>query len=360
VEDNVNLPLAIRMGLVYKHRQRIAMIFCKKCGRYNQDGQATCATCGADLKSAGHASFKGGNVKVSTAPQKPTILPVPSSETKTPNITVNTNIPTTSVITIPEPLPPSRDVDSIFKHDKFLLRQKALTINEKYYVQDENGNPLMFVERPALLTQQLIMLAAVAAVFFGGTWAISAASEVQLQQLGPGLNSVAKFLEFLAVLATTAYVFVFRLPKRHVEFFTDDTKTHKVLEVKQLNKIEFPFANFAILDSSGNVIGKLRKNALFDYIRRRWYVMNGNGLHLCTAKEDSIILSFFRRTGIPIFAFMRTNFIFLRGQSIVGQVNRKFTIRDRYVLDMTSDFQQSIDRRIAVATGVMLDTGERR
>jgi uncharacterized protein YxjI len=265
-----------------------------------------------------------------------------------------------SAITLPAPVPTSRDVDSIFKHDKFLLRQKALAIKEKYYVQDENGNPLMFVERSELLTQQLIVLAAVAAVFFGGTWAISAASETQLQQLGPGLNSVAKFLEFLAVLASTAYVFVLMVPKRHVEFFTDDTKTHKVLEVKQLSKVEFPFANFAILDSSGNVIGKLRKNALFDYIRRRWYVMNGNGLHLCTVKEDSIILSFFRRTGIPSFAFMRTDFIFLRNQGIVGEFNRKFTIRDRYVLDMTSDFQQSIDRRIAVATGVMLDTGEHR
>jgi uncharacterized protein YxjI len=336
------------------------MIFCKKCGRYNHDGQATCTTCGADLKSAGHPSFSGGNVKISPAPQKPAVPQAPSIETATPSITVNTSILTTSAITIPAPVSAPRDVDSIFKHDKLLLRQKALAIKEKYYVQDENGNPLMFVERPALLTQQLFMLAAVAAVFFGGTWAISAASEAQLQQLGPGLNSVAKFLEFLAVLASTAYVFVSRVPKRHVEFFTDDTKTHKVLEVKQLNKVEFPFANFTILDSSGNVIGRLRKNALFDYIRRRWYVMNGNGLHLCTAKEDSIILSFFRRTGIPIFDFMHTNFIFLRGPSIVGKFNRKFTIRDRYVLDMTADFQQSIDRRIAVATGVMLDTGERR
>ena len=322
------------MGLVYKHRQRIAMIFCKKCGRYNQDGQATCTTCGADLKSAGHASFSGGNVPIRPAPQKPALPPASMSA--------------------------PHDVDSMFNHDKFLLRQKALAIKEKYYVQDENGNPLMFVERPALLTQQLIMLAAVAAAFFGGTWAISAASEAQLQLIGPGLNTVAKFLEFLSVLALTAYVFVLMVPKRHVEFFADDTKSKKLLEVKQLNKVEFPFANFAILDSSGNVIGKLRKNALFDYIRRRWYVMNGNGLQLCIVKEDSLILSLFRRTGIPIFAFMRTNFIFLRGQSIIGEFNRKFTILDRYVLDMTTDSRQSIDRRIAVATGVMLDTGELR
>jgi hypothetical protein len=99
---------------------------------------------------------------------------------------------------------------------------------------------------------------------------------------------------------------------------------------------------------------------LFDYIRRRWQVMNANGQTLCTAKEDSIILSLLRRTGIPIFLFLRTNFIFLRGQDVIGEFNRKLTLLDRYVLDLTADRQRSFDRRIALALGVMLDTGERR
>ncbi|WP_279384179.1 hypothetical protein [Geotalea toluenoxydans] len=40
--------------------------------------------------------------------------------------------------------------------------------------------------------------------------------------------------------------------------------------------------------------------------------------------------------------------------------NRSFTILDRYVLDMTQDNGQRIDRRLALAMGVLLDTGERR
>jgi hypothetical protein len=99
---------------------------------------------------------------------------------------------------------------------------------------------------------------------------------------------------------------------------------------------------------------------LFDYVRRRWEVKNSYGVRLCLAKEDSIILSLLRRTGIPIFLFLRTNFIFLRGQDVIGEFNRKFTLLDRYVLDMTADAGRSIDRRIALALGVMLDTGERR
>jgi uncharacterized protein YxjI len=71
-------------------------------------------------------------------------------------------------------------------------------------------------------------------------------------------------------------------------------------------------------------------------------------------------LSLLRRTRIPIFLLMRTNFIFLRGKDVIGEFNRKFTIRDRYVLDLTADHQRTLDRRIAIALGVMLDTGEHR
>src|SRR4030095_15261995 len=164
----------------------------------------------------------------------------------------------------------------------------------------------------------------------------------------------------LAVLALTIFVFFTLVPKRHVTFYKDDSKMEKVLEIRQLNKIEFPYANFSVLDRTGILIGSFRKNVLFDYIRRRWQVMNEHGLNLCTAKEDSIILSLLRRTGIPIFLFMRTNFIFLRGNRVIGEFNRKLTLLDRYVLDPPADTQRTFDRRIALALGVMLDTGERR
>ena len=250
--------------------------------------------------------------------------------------------------------------DPVFDRNKFLLRQKALAIKEKYYVTDESGSNLLFVERPALLTQQILMLAAVAATFFGGTFAVESLGRLLEPTLGATLGQIFPIVGFLAVLALTVVVFVRLVPKRHVTFYKDDTKRERVLEIKQLNKIEFPYANFSILDAAGNLIGSLRKNMLFDYVRRRWQVKDANGIELCMAKEDSIILSLLRRTNIPIFVFLRTNFIFLRRGEVIGEFNRKFTLLDRYVLDLTADTQQALDRRIALALGVMLDTGERR
>jgi hypothetical protein len=65
-----------------------------------------------------------------------------------------------------------------------------------------------------------------------------------------------------------------------------------------------------------------------------------------------------------MFGLLRTNFIILAGDGSdrreLGQFNRKFTLFDSYVLNMSTDPEQTIDRRLAVAIGVMLDTGERR
>ena len=90
--------------------------------------------------------------------------------------------------------------------------------------------------------------------------------------------------------------------------------------------------------------------------------VKANGQTLFVAKEDSVILSLLRRLIGPLFGLLRTNFIILRGESddVVGEFNRKLTILDRYVLDMRADTGKSLDRRVALALGVMLDTGERR
>ena len=86
------------------------------------------------------------------------------------------------------------------------------------------------------------------------------------------------------------------------------------------------------------------------------------GEPLALAIEDSIVLSLLRRVIGTFFGFLRTNFVLIRGRDaeIFGEFNRKFTLLDRYVLDLSGDTARTFDRRVAVALGVMLDTGERR
>jgi len=106
----------------------------------------------------------------------------------------------------------------------------------------------------------------------------------------------------------------------------------------------------------------LRKTYLHNIVRKRWYVTAAGGEPLAMAIEDSIVLSLLRRVLGTFFGFLRTNFVFVRGrdEEIFGEFNRKFTLLDRYVLDLSADTGRTFDRRVAVALGVMLDTGERR
>src|SRR5204862_2087944 len=71
-------------------------------------------------------------------------------------------------------LPPAGVVkpqaDPVFDRDVFLLRQQLLRISEKYDVADEQGNKIVFVERPAHLLRNLgaILAGIVAAAVVGG------------------------------------------------------------------------------------------------------------------------------------------------------------------------------------------------
>ena len=54
------------------------------------------------------------------------------------------------------------------------------------------------------------------------------------------------------------------------------------------------------------------------------------------------------------------NFDILQGERVIGHLNRKFQIRDRYVLDVSGDGERRLDRRLAVALAVGLDALQNR
>lgn len=255
-------------------------------------------------------------------------------------------------------LTPDSDADPIFGRDVFLLRQQMLRIDERYAVNDESGKPILFVERPRHFFRNL--LAALGAFVAAFAWAVALTSAPAALGRGPLSNiiSMAGILGFFPVLAI---VLMKLSKKRHVSFYTSEDRTVCVLEVLQDQKLHFINATFTLLGADGTVLGQFRKNYLFNLIRRKWDVLDQNGKVVWVAREDSIILSLVRRL-VPFMGLLRTNFIFQRPGSdkVIGEFRRKMTILDRYVLDLTADRTRAFDRRIAVALGVMLDTGERR
>lgn len=245
-------------------------------------------------------------------------------------------------------------VDPAFDRDKFLLRQKHLSLSEKYYVWDETEQVILFIQRPSHLLQSL-----------GAAFAGIIAAIVVGFLLGALLASISEVLIIVAILialVTLFYVAIVLSPKRHVYIYRDDSKTEQLLEVEQESKWQIPYAYYQIKDAKGQMIARLQKNYFYDLIRKRWYCYLNDGSLLCTIKEDSIEKAILRRFLGTFYGLLRTNFVILTGRNerLVGAFNRKFTLLDRYVLDMSNDPDRVIDRRIAIAIGIMLDTGERR
>lgn len=249
-------------------------------------------------------------------------------------------------------------LDPVFMRRKFLLRQKHLAISDKYYVWDETGNTLLFVLRPARFIRGcLSILAGLAAAGIVAAAGITLAGGMEKPAGG-----ILVGITLVAALAALFCVAIPLSPKRHVYFYRDDTQRELLLQVEQDQKFAPIVATYTIKDAAGAPLARLRKNYLYNLFRKRWYCLSPEGRIMSVIKEDSILLSLLRRVLGPFFGLLRTNFIFLKGESeeIIGEFNRKLTLLDRYVLDMSLDAGDHLDPRIALATGVMLDTGERR
>ena len=256
-------------------------------------------------------------------------------------------------------LTPKSQADEAFNRDIFLLRQKHLSINQKYQVSDEQGNAILFVERPTYFFRTLFALF-VGWVAMMGVYLIGmtlAAASVK-QGSGGGLSLVV----MLAAPISFVVVAMALSKKRHVTFYRDESRTQKMFDVLQDKKVQFPMRTYTVRDASGRPLASFKKNYLYNIFRKRWEMRAPSGNLMCVAKEDSIILSLLRRVIGPLWGLLRTNFIITRGESdmVMGEFKRKFTILDRYVLDLTADRRRDLDRRLGLALGVMLDTGERR
>lgn len=187
-----------------------------------------------------------------------------------------------------------------FQHDKFLINQKVMSLGSKYYVYNEANQPLFFIERPVLKIKML----------FG--------------------------------------------------IFTDETRTQKLLSLDQDSAWTIINYAFTLRDANEQPIAYFKRQGYLSMLRRTWKIFDVQGQEIAQAHEDSWWKAILRRlTDLgPLF---RTNFVVTRPDgTLIGEFIRRFTITDKYVLDMTKDPQRTLDRRIAVGLAVLLDNAEHR
>lgn len=251
----------------------------------------------------------------------------------------------------------SSGADPAFDRDVFLLRERVLTIASKYEVWAEDATPILYVERPTYLLRTILayVLATIAAAVVLA-WTLALARAV-----GEGPGALVALGGYALSAATFVVVSMSARPLRHVTVYRDESRAAIVLRVLQDQRFAVLTRSYTVVTAGGEVLARLRKRYVHNVVRKRWYLETPAGQVVALAIEDSIVLSLLRRVLGSLFGLLRTNFVLVHPDgTVLGEVNRKFTLLDRYVLDLTADPERYLDRRVALALGVMLDTGERR
>jgi uncharacterized protein YxjI len=245
---------------------------------------------------------------------------------------------------------PPQEGHAAFDRDKFLLRQKVFSISEKYSLSDENETPILWVERPARLLRGLAAIGSGLAVAFVLVYA------------GIAIGGAAMAVLIPLGLIGGLVVALWMNPKRHVTFYSDEAMTVPVLKAFQDQRFVLLTATYSVTTGEDAPLAKLEKNHIHNILRKKWVVYRPDGAIWAVAREDSILLALLRRFLGTFYGLLRTNFIICRGDSedVIGEFNRKLAIRDHYALDMSADGGRHLDRRVAAALGVLLDTGESR
>jgi uncharacterized protein YxjI len=152
--------------------------------------------------------------------------------------------------------------------------------------------------------------------------------------------------------------------REDIRFYADEQETEQLFQIKARNILDMGGSRYDVY-AGEKQIGALEHQFRASLIRSTWRVRDASNQEIAVARERSLPLAIARRlidfvpdVGglIPI----PYNFDLLIEDKVIGTINRKFQLRDRYVLDVSGDHERRLDRRLAIALAIGLDTLQNR
>jgi uncharacterized protein YxjI len=152
--------------------------------------------------------------------------------------------------------------------------------------------------------------------------------------------------------------------KEDIRFYADEAETQELFRINARSVLDIGGSRYDVF--AGNErIGFLWHKLKESLIRTTWHVGGPNEEEVAIARERSVVGAVLRRVvdfvpeyggWIPI----PYNFEFLVDGRVAGGMDRKFKLRDQYVLDLSGDADRKIDRRVAIALAIALDALQNR
>ena len=153
--------------------------------------------------------------------------------------------------------------------------------------------------------------------------------------------------------------------KENIRFYADESETQELFHIQAQSWLDTGGSRYDVVDAQDGKIGLLHHVFGKSLLRTTWNVFDAQGAEVAVARERSQAMAILRR-GIDFVPDVGGlipipyNFDILAGDRVIGVMNRKFQLRDRYVLDLSSDTERVLDRRLGIALAIGLDTLQNR
>jgi uncharacterized protein YxjI len=151
--------------------------------------------------------------------------------------------------------------------------------------------------------------------------------------------------------------------KEDIRFFADESESQELFRLKGRSFLDTGGSRYEVTDALGEPIGVLHHVLRKSLFRSTWEVSGANGT-VATAQERSLPMAIARRVVdfVPYGEWVPIpyNFDLLLDGRAIGHLNRKFQLRDSYLLDLAGDHERKLDRRLGIALAIGLDALQNR
>ena len=185
----------------------------------------------------------------------------------------------------------------IWKQDSYRIRKKVLTIGNKYWIEDAKGKILGFTK------QKLFKL------------------------------------------------------KEDIRIYSDESMSQELFSIKQQQIMDM-WGKFAVIDSSQNILGYIRRKALMSgFIRDEWEVYDENE-HLVGGIYESLGRGLARKF-VPGGALIPEKMVFKLNGKDVARIDQKFKIIGDIWTLQCLNIPKDFDRRVLISCLILMGMIER-
>jgi len=147
--------------------------------------------------------------------------------------------------------------------------------------------------------------------------------------------------------------------REDIRVYSDLERTKEVLHIQARQILDFAAAYDVVDSVAREKVGVLRRKGFSSMFRDKWEILDRNENYLARIEEDSLLMATIRRWLLNIIP-QRYNIVDKHEKNL-GQLRQFFNLFiHKFDIDFTSDREKVLDKRLGLASVILLLAIERR